>query len=297
MKRPSPTTQTKRRHKAKIREIDPDAEYNSDDDDDDDESDQEDSACSPTFVGEESNEKTGDYWDDNDSIWEEDDFVPYDDLDEDDEADLRDTPRPVYLRQCLAMWRTGENEPLAQSRQEAALQEINLLVRSQPADLVDLAPTLAHELLHLENKYDIPNFASLQQDGLVALLVHQPISVSQRFIVMSPSSSSLFESGVALGTRLQILHTLNLAAEELCGQTLLNQHRQKRITQQEQMSSMYVYIIHEICISCVRPRRSIYSFFAMIEDTHLRMFPCVCSSSNMCLYIMCVWLLVVRRNE
>ena len=184
--------------------LDPDAEYLSDDydsSDDEVETDKDEEADNVSYEHDDS------------TFWEgEDDLVPFD-LD-DDEEDLRETGRPLSLRECLQLLRAVETEETAYSQHETGLQEVSKLVRSRPDDLPDIAVSLATQLLRLENKFNIEGFSKMRQDGLTSLLVHEPLSVGQQLIV------EVFEDG-GLSDRLNVLAALNEAASELCGRNAL----------------------------------------------------------------------------
>ena len=157
--------------------------------------------------------------DDDDSDLNEDDFIPYDLSD--DEEDLKPVKRPIYLRECLELLRTSDDDTDAYSKHEEAIKEIATIVCSRPHDLADLAVPLAKELLHMENKFDIPGFPERIFDGLTALTSSEPLSVSEYLI------GTLFDS-ISTGTRLNILDTLIYAAEELSGANELRKVRSAR---------------------------------------------------------------------
>jgi Telomere length regulation protein len=147
---------------------------------------------------------------DDDSEWDVDsDFsTPYD-L-EDDMEDLRETPRPLYLNECLDLLRTAENNEHIYSRHETALQEISNLVRSRPADLADLGPELARSVLRLENKFDMTGFAEMVAESLCSLTVADPAKIGLDLI------AEMF-GDCTLSDRLLVLRTLDTAAWELSG--------------------------------------------------------------------------------
>ena len=207
------------------KELDPDAEYVSDEEDDDDDDDDDDSSNSK----EHSSHVNDDSSDDDNSIWDGDDephLQPYS-LD-DDEEDLRETPRPLYLRDALELLRTPETDVRACSAHETAMQELPSLIRRQSYDLPDVAVDLAVQMLHQENKYDMANFGDHKQASLVALLVTEPLSVGLALITDVFGSCSLL-------TRLHILSALEEGAFELAGFKQLQQERleQSHIEQQQ----------------------------------------------------------------
>eukprot|EP00540_Astrosyne_radiata_P007000 CAMPEP_0116825060 /NCGR_PEP_ID=MMETSP0418-20121206/1749_1 /TAXON_ID=1158023 /ORGANISM="Astrosyne radiata, Strain 13vi08-1A" /LENGTH=470 /DNA_ID=CAMNT_0004453513 /DNA_START=112 /DNA_END=1524 /DNA_ORIENTATION=- len=189
------------RHPRREKTLDPDAEYESSDDDG--------SNVEPSWTSE------GVLHDDS-SVEYEDGLIPYN-LD-DDEEDLRETSIPLYLRDCLALLRTPESEELASSHHRTALDEVAKLVRSHPADLHDVAIPLARQLLCMENKFDIEEFAGNRMKGLVALTVEEPTVVGEFLI------SEVFKSA-GLATHLDILTTLEHASLELCGLEALSQKK------------------------------------------------------------------------
>ena len=172
---------------------DPDAEYKSSDDDS------------------EADEASGSTYDDDDDSEFDDDSAllsPYD-LD-DDQEDLRETPRPLYLSECLDYLRTPDTDEHVFSRHETVLKELSRLVRSRPADLVDLGPELARSVLRLENKFSMDSFTELVSESLCSLTVEDPLAVGTNLI------AEMFQDG-SLTDRLMVLHALDEAAFELSG--------------------------------------------------------------------------------
>jgi hypothetical protein len=157
----------------------------------------------PTLVITGRNETSGVPWDDSDEH-----FQPYG-LD-DDEEDLRPTPRPAYVRDVLDLLRTPESEEFARSHHETALQELPALVRAGPMDLVDVAPSLAVQVLRMENKFNLDSFENMVVTSLVALIVSQPASVVESLI------REFFLDG-GLSDRLMVLGSLTESAIELSG--------------------------------------------------------------------------------
>jgi telomere length regulation protein len=193
------------------RPVDPDAEYMTDQDSDSSQTDDD-------------ADNDSDLQGDEDSVWDDNEpLIPYN-LD-DDEEDLRETPTPLYLRQCLDMLRTPDTEDAAWSRHESALGAMSPLIRSNPADLPDLTTSLCGAILHLENKFDLPNFDVDTEAGLVSLAVMQPLLAGEYLI------KNFFSSQVGLGTRLSVLHTLESAAYELCGAKALEKECRKLISE------------------------------------------------------------------
>jgi Telomere length regulation protein len=149
---------------------------------------------------------------DDDSVWSGDPIGAYEV--DDDEQDLRQVPRPVFLLDCLSLLRTTDDAEDAYHAQVTALEALPQLVRSRPSDLADVGPSLALELARLENKFDVPNFQDKLVDSLTSLVVMEPVKVGETLI------RQIFESGT-LTNRLCTLTVLAEGARELCGETKL----------------------------------------------------------------------------
>lgn len=159
--------------------------------------------------------------DDDLSVEWKDELIPYD-L-EDDEEDLRETPRPLHLLEALDLLRTGDNHDHAFTRHEAALEALPSLIRKRPDDLADVAVSLALELLRMEDKFNIDDFNVKRESAIRTLLVEEPLSVGQALI------EQLFEES-GLADKLSILASLQSAAFELSGNMLLAETFMKKAT-------------------------------------------------------------------
>jgi hypothetical protein len=201
---PTSARSVEKRKKPRRTQIDPDAEYMSEEEDDADNGD----ASSSSELD-----------NDDDSVWEDDNLIAYD-LD-DDEEDLRETARPLYLHQCIELLRTAETEDNAFSSHEAALKELPALVRSRPVDLPDISESLAIELLRMENKFNIEHFSDMLLSSIISLAVEDPLSVGQTLV------AQLFQEG-SLFNRLTALTSLTEAAIELSGEKELEEWRRKK---------------------------------------------------------------------
>jgi hypothetical protein len=194
-----------KKKKVKSRQLDPDADYDSDDDE------QDDSGCS-TDDNEESSHG------DDSSLWE-DGLIPYD-LD-DAEDDLAETQKPLHLLEALDLLRTAENHDHAYSRHETALQSLPDLIRKRPDDLPDVAVSLVLQLLRMENKFNIAGFAERKHESILALTIQEPLLVGQRLI------EELFHDG-GLSDRLNILAALQQAAYDLSGNKQIDERQVAR---------------------------------------------------------------------
>jgi len=195
--------------------LDPDADYDSDVEEEENEKvpDTKDGRQKPSstagLIYDTEDDVEGD---DDDSVDWKDELIPYD-L-EDDEEDLRETPKPLHLLEALDLLRTGENHDHAFTRHEAALETLPSLIRTRPDNLADVAVSLALELLRMEDKFNIDKFNTKRETAIRALLVEEPLSVGQTLI------EQLFgESG--LSDRLSIIASLQGAAFELSGNKAL----------------------------------------------------------------------------
>ena len=145
----------------------------------------------------------------DDSSWDdEDEEAPFDVAD--DEEDLADTAKPRFLSDCLDLLRTPETDEHASSRHETGLAELSRLVRSRPMDLPDMAATIAFELVHMENKFDIQGFGESVSTSLRSLAVEEPLLVGETLI------QEVFQD-VGLSDRLCALRALSEAAYEMAG--------------------------------------------------------------------------------
>ncbi|GKY91774.1 hypothetical protein MPSEU_000149100 [Mayamaea pseudoterrestris] len=160
---------------------------------------------------------------DDDSDWESDDELQPFDLN-DDEEDLRDIPRPLYLNDCLDLLRAPETDEHAASKLMTVLQELPALVRSRPADLADVGLHLALQLINTENKFKFKKFGDQVLDSLAALTVQEPLSVGM------PLIETIFED-LSLRCRTDILNTLNHSAFELSGAKEIQAVKQLRLEQ------------------------------------------------------------------
>jgi Telomere length regulation protein len=187
------TASKQKKSKRKPKPQDPDAEFNSDDDDD---------SGSVSNPG-----------DDSSTIYD-DELVPYN-LD-DDEEDLRETAKPLYLLRALELLRTGENDEHAHSNHDTALRALPELVRKRPDDLPDVAISLLLQVIRMEDKFGISDFLKLRQQSIVALCVMEPVVVGKQL------TEEAFNE-YPLSDRLTCFGALQQAAYELSGSMTLDQ--------------------------------------------------------------------------
>ena len=232
-----------------ILQIDPDAEYQSDHSDygsscccedesssnDEDEQHQHDRLLTFTAAiedhetngqkGEEESTSSSTTTISNNSF-DEDDLQPWTSAlhENDDEVDLLPIQPPRYLRECLTLLRAPKDEEHAYTKHEQALKQLIPILCSSssssknklndaapPLDLQDVCTPLLHELVHMENAFDMERFDEMRLDALRCLAVLCP-----RSSVECLGGNVLFD-GVSLGTRMEVLDVLVFVAEELRG--------------------------------------------------------------------------------
>jgi len=205
-------TKEKKKTSAAFAVVDPDEEYISDDNGGD--NDEEEDFSMNEYHSNLKRNKTELHLDDDSYSdgWNDDNFSAYDLSD--DEEDLRPVKRPVYIQECLELLRTSDDDTDAYCKHEEAMKQIASIIRSKPYDLTDFSVQLAKELLHIENKFDIPGFSDNVCEGLTALAVCEPRPVAIEYFIRR---ALFLDSSVSTGTRLLILDILMYAAEELSG--------------------------------------------------------------------------------
>ena len=180
----------------------------------------------------------------DDSSWGDDSvLVPYD-L-EDDEDDIRETQKPLYLVDCLELLQTDEKNEHAASRHGTALREVANLVRSRPIDLPDIGAKLAFELLRMENKFALNDFTECISTALCALAVEEPFSVGETLI------EEMYKD-LSLADRLTVLEAINTAAVELSGSNHLYENHGAIEGQRYgyTLASCFVHTIFPLALTC-----------------------------------------------
>eukprot|EP01083_Nonionella_stella_P205222 747538_1 len=80
-----------------------------------------------------------------------------------------------------------------------------------PPDLMDVAPSLLKALVYLENKFGLSTFDTLRQECLCSLTTCEPMGAVDYF------QSQVFDEGISMGTRLELLEVMKFASCELSG--------------------------------------------------------------------------------
>ncbi|KAL8752925.1 MAG: hypothetical protein Q9184_005581 [Pyrenodesmia sp. 2 TL-2023] len=150
---------------------------------------------------------------------EEDDDLPMyakpdsDASDSDDDPTVinRDKPTaPVYINDLITGLRDTENY----DRHNLALTHASSLIRRKASfgtEVTDNTQELASILTGIQDKWDISNFEELRLQGMIAVLVAQPLEMGQWF------SATYFNGDYSISQRAAVLTTLGLGARELAG--------------------------------------------------------------------------------
>ena len=99
-------------------------------------------------------------------------------------------------------------------RHKLALSTASSLIRRKATfgtEVSDHIEELATLLVGLSDKYNLTNFQEMRLQGMIAVLVAQPLKMGQWF------SRTFFNGDYSIGQRVSILTTLGLGARELAG--------------------------------------------------------------------------------
>ncbi|KAL8899154.1 MAG: hypothetical protein Q9207_006338, partial [Kuettlingeria erythrocarpa] len=133
------------------------------------------------------------------------------DSDDDPTVINRDKPTaPVYINDLISGLRDTENY----DRHSLALSHASSLIRRKASfgsEVTDNAQELASILTGVQDKWDISNFEELRLQGMIAVLVAQPLEMGQWF------SATYFNGDYSISQRAAVLTTLGLGARELAG--------------------------------------------------------------------------------
>ncbi|KAL8822260.1 MAG: hypothetical protein Q9191_006999, partial [Dirinaria sp. TL-2023a] len=154
----------------------------------------------------------------NKSDSEDDDLVAYekpdsDVSDEDQDATLvqRNKPTaPVYIRELIAGLRDTDNF----DRHKLALSNASSLIRRKASfgsEVTEHIEELATQLVGLGDKYNMEDFQKMRLQGMIAVLIAQPLKMGQWF------SRTFFYGDYSMSQRASVLTTLGLGARELAG--------------------------------------------------------------------------------
>ena len=147
---------------------------------------------------------------DLDSDDDDDDFEPYDMTDDTVESKYE---TPYYIRDLMDMLGNTQNEAEEFEKLRLALGACEDIVRQQlPREHPSLVAQLLAILIHLEDKYSLPDFVGSRQRSLVAVCVTQPTE-SARYLC-----TEFYRANYTVVQRLDMLHAISAAAQELSSQ-------------------------------------------------------------------------------
>jgi telomere length regulation protein len=133
------------------------------------------------------------------------------DSDEDPTLITRNKPTaPVYIRDLINYLRDTENY----DKQKLALQSAAPLIRRKAnfgTEVSSHAEELATLLVGLQDKYDMEDFQDMRLQGMIAILIAQPLTMGKWF------SKTFFDGDYSISQRASVLTTLGLGARELGG--------------------------------------------------------------------------------
>ncbi|EGG14925.1 Telomere length regulation protein [Cavenderia fasciculata] len=155
----------------------------------------------------------------------------------DDESDLKQVKKKLYLMDCLMEFQTNKHTP---ESWESALTSISSIVwNSKPDDLDEFSVPLTRSLLHLANEYGLENFEVIVQESIVALAIHSTGPVVDYL------TSTFSKPNYSIGQRLTILSTLIDTAKYLSNydSRVVNQLDQQRKQLQQDLQSSNKFII------------------------------------------------------
>ncbi|MCJ1465899.1 telomere binding protein [Pseudocyphellaria aurata] len=149
---------------------------------------------------------------------EDEDLVRYekpdsDPSDSEEDATLvqRNRPvAPVYIRDLIAGLRDTENF----DRYKLAIVTAPSLIRRKSkfgTEVTEHIEELASLLVGLNDKYEMDKFQEMRLQGMIAVLIAQPLQMGQWF------ARTYFSGDYSIGQRASILSTLGLGARELAG--------------------------------------------------------------------------------
>ena len=119
---------------------------------------------------------------------------------------------PSYIRDLVAGLREIENY----DRHRLALSTAASLIRRKAnfgSEVSDHIEELATQLVGLGDKFNIEKFSEMRLQGMIAVLVAQPLRMGQWF------SKTYFNGEYSMGQRASILTTLTMGAREMAGYT------------------------------------------------------------------------------
>lgn len=137
----------------------------------------------------------------------DDDFEPYDMSEDTVESKFE---APYYIRDLMDMLGNTQNEAEEYEKMHLAMGVCEEIIRQQlPREHPSLAGQLLSVLIHLQDKFSLPDFIGLRRRGLIAVCVSQPIESAQ-FL-----TSEFYRTNYSVVQRLDMLHVISTAVQEL----------------------------------------------------------------------------------
>lgn len=143
----------------------------------------------------------------------DDDLEPYD-MSEDTEEPKYEAPH--YIRDMMEMLGNVHNEAEEHEKQRLALSVSEKIIREQlPREHPSLAKQLLAVLINLQNKYSLPDFYESRRRSLIAVAVSQPTESAEHL------GREFYQANYSVVQRIDMLHAINAAAQELSSNPLL----------------------------------------------------------------------------
>jgi telomere length regulation protein len=137
----------------------------------------------------------------------DDDLEPYDMSEDTVESKFE---APYYIRDLMDMLGNTQNEAEEYEKLRLALEVSEEIIRQQlPREHPSLASQLLSILIHLQDKFSLPDFIGLRRRGLIAVCVSQPMESAQ-FL-----TGEFYRTNYSVVQRLDMLHVISTAVQEL----------------------------------------------------------------------------------
>ena len=140
----------------------------------------------------------------------DDDLEPYDMSEDTVESKFE---APYYIRDLMDMLGNIQNEGEEFEKIGLAMGVCEKIIRQQlPREHPSLACQLLSILIHLQDKFALPDFTGLRRRGLIAICVSQPIESAQYL------TCAFYQTNYSVVQRIDMLHVISAAAQELSSQ-------------------------------------------------------------------------------
>ena len=153
--------------------------------------------------------------------------VAIEELDSDDDLEPYDMSQdtveskyeaPCYIRDLMEMLGNVQSEAEEYEKLRLALAVAEDIIREQlPREHPSLTTPLLSILIHLQDKFSLPDFLSLRRRALIAVGVSQPTEAAQYL------TTEFYQVNYSVVQRLDMLHVIGAVANELCSQPPLKE--------------------------------------------------------------------------